>query len=1314
MKIYLYAVFALNLFFVASCTENDQNKSAPRIEVPYQLSNGQAATVPTIEISTTAPQKLNAGFSGYNTRSDMTPARYDNGDFRSMTKALHPGVLRWPAGTMDDFFDWETGKVGTEKKFAGGWSMLDIFAKLYPQDYLDKPSSLVSPVLVAKGANPLCESVPTFVSAQITPCASNSFVDFATKLSGGVGAKKILIVINTFTDSPESARKLAQYVALKNIPVAAFSLGNEPEDVHPTALTDLPVALQAEVPKFPSDKVLPAWIRDVLPQGATADHSAAFNQSLQYLTRMKAYAEKIRQGYAEGCLAAQRSCARDDAVVALAAGFVGSHFSTVDFNRAKEHYVNAAAANHELDSGRYWDAIDLHHYGATAERPKIDLNGEVVKDAFGKVSKVSGDFSASLPFANYVLNDNTASLLEKISAQNWAKGKKIIVSEFDVSLDNKNMKTTFFSGIFAAEYVMRLSKVPELLHVTQHVLTGGPGINAPDNSLGTSHWKKTLGDIGSSDPLTGKLASEFDYSNHPPTGLYYAAGAYGFALANEAINVSDAVYPTEIKADQAFTVSAHGDGEAGCQGSACLVPDHQVSAAFAQAYRGAKHQIHLLITNKGVSPINFALKLDGQSIGNFSYKTVSSATLTNPPVQALVGAPALQLNSDCRPTDPPGCTTVKAQDLGLFIPLGQNPGSKSITVAGYSVTHVVIEPKLATISAMPNNPTSLVMGSSGSLSVQVGGGFPAPQLQWFHNGVAIEGATNATFKIDPVTVGDAGTYSVQATNAAGTASVQFNVAVAESPTTFACNAKEFQLLDFNALRGVRTRWETLLSAPDDRFTLQPNLGGRYLGVWMRSLEVENVNANMGELNLDPSRLLLSAGSELADTDCANVDANKATCPSEWKAYKVALYNTNLQTSDVYKKVRGKVSRYEYTSAQRNNLLIDFLDHMENYKKRCRFKGTIQFLVHQRLWLRDPSFKTPLGKYFYPHDQQGVLIKKSFDKMRSTDVESFANDMSDFINLAKDHKNSKGVREPLDHWLAGVRLGENSNKDMQDFLPLLVNLATKINQKTISNEYPIGWLTQRMFLANGGGWGSYYRNIESVKDGQGKQYAFFKNMAAQTAAFSFGYKWMDNDVEHSLKSISLSMLLASCFAEPATATTPVQEVLKLSDQGENMPNYNNSCVKSVMNPANSIEFDQSVEKWKTFLGDAHGFRALRRFVNAGTKAFPKHANVIFVGDSSDALGSNMVSLNTLVGEQEVLADQPALRALREMFNYAHDEAKTGWSGKLFMLSSNTVGDDPKTLADEGRALYRVSAPNVPAILQTKSLNYWSNWGRWNMP
>jgi len=79
----------------------------------------------------------------------------------------------------------------------------------------------------------------------------------------------------------------------------------------------------------------------------------------------------------------------------------------------------------------------------------------------------------------------------------------------------------------------------------------------------------------------------------------------------------------------------------------------------------------------------------------------------------------------------------------------------------------IAEATLPSFDTQPQS-TNVNEGSSANFSATVTS-FPSPTLQWQKNGMNISGATNSTFVISPVSVADAGSYTLVATNSAGSA-----------------------------------------------------------------------------------------------------------------------------------------------------------------------------------------------------------------------------------------------------------------------------------------------------------------------------------------------------------------------------------------------------------------------------------------------------------------------------------------------------------------------------------------------------------------
>jgi hypothetical protein len=218
-----------------------------------------------VNFVTTTATPLNPGFNGFNNNLYNAVAYYDT-NFQQILTTLSPGWLRFPGGTDSEAFDWTSGTV------VSAW--VDALAT---NSYQHDINAAAQPVVAGKGGA--------------------SFSDFA-RMATNVGGAKIIVSVNAFTDTPQSAQAFARYALTNHIPVAAWELANEPY----------------------------TWINS----------GAFFTDATDYATKMKPYRDAIK-------------AADPDAVVAL-------YFS--EAGHPDTHWDNALASY----SPKYWDAVTYHEY----------------------------------------------------------------------------------------------------------------------------------------------------------------------------------------------------------------------------------------------------------------------------------------------------------------------------------------------------------------------------------------------------------------------------------------------------------------------------------------------------------------------------------------------------------------------------------------------------------------------------------------------------------------------------------------------------------------------------------------------------------------------------------------------------------------------------------------------------------------------------------------------------------------------------------------------------------------------------------------
>jgi uncharacterized protein (TIGR03437 family) len=147
----------------------------------------------TIDVDAAHTTALNSNFSGFNDEVTF-PVEYFDYRFNNVAAQLSPGWVRYPSGIFADAFDWQTGL------------MVASWASQFQGTNIDTL---------------LTESVP-WVNGK----GGGSFVDAANR-ANFLGAK-LIVDVNGYTDTPQSAGRMAAFAKANHIPVAVWELSNEP------------------------------------------------------------------------------------------------------------------------------------------------------------------------------------------------------------------------------------------------------------------------------------------------------------------------------------------------------------------------------------------------------------------------------------------------------------------------------------------------------------------------------------------------------------------------------------------------------------------------------------------------------------------------------------------------------------------------------------------------------------------------------------------------------------------------------------------------------------------------------------------------------------------------------------------------------------------------------------------------------------------------------------------------------------------------------------------------------------------------------
>ncbi|UVJ38987.1 fibronectin type III domain-containing protein [Arthrobacter sp. CJ23] len=395
----------------------------------------------------------------------------------SLARDLRAGTLRYPSGTDSDYFDVRTGNVRPE------WAA-QFFGKMTAFD-----TSLDDAQII--GAKPDLHRLSGFKT-----------------LLDDIDADTV-IIINGFTDSPESAGAVAAYCVANNIRVAAYELSNE------------------------------GWL---LP--------TFFMDATDYAARMKPYFEAIK-------------AADPQAQV------------NVMFSQGEAPAWDQALADYP---DKYWDGISFHMYGGGDRYSTFD---DAVKDL------------------NTRLADRTNSYIDSYYLAKGRPDMRVTVSEFNstpstmTKLSTSGIIRTLYNGIFAAEFITRLSSHPNVDRVMLHGLVqfGATFTKPYVDTMKNAYERGT--------PLD---TAGFDF------GVIKHGSALALSVCLDAINSSSHTLATGT--DGTVTVPKYGG---------------TVPAVHTQAYVGLDGHDYLVVTNKSNIAHSLSINWDGVPLpGPFETRYISA------------------------------------------------------------------------------------------------------------------------------------------------------------------------------------------------------------------------------------------------------------------------------------------------------------------------------------------------------------------------------------------------------------------------------------------------------------------------------------------------------------------------------------------------------------------------------------------------------------------------------------------------------------------------------------------------------------------
>lgn len=320
-------------------------------------------------------------------------------------------------------------------------------------------------------------------------------------------------------------------------------------------------------------------------------YNTFFANATKYLDAMKPYRDAIK-------------AVLPDAIVSIfVTDQARAQAATDAWNLAVAAYPN-----------KYWDATSFHHYPTSS----------------------SGAFSQWMADESAVLATATTSVITRLSGYGPA-GVKILNTEFDPSIPNDPSGTqsltdgTVWGGIYSAEYIMRMSTMPAVLHVGPSEISYNAGV-----FLSNGHQGEVEAAAAANTPID-TLSLNF--------GFYASAQGEGIAVLNGVIN--NAVSANQTTVSGGATVPASG-----------MAP---IPALYAMSYSNARGGLSVVITNKSAAAQQVSLWVNGAAAsGTFPLQFITAADPSTANTSTAKTAVSIQTAASTNPITVPPYSVLRA------------------------------------------------------------------------------------------------------------------------------------------------------------------------------------------------------------------------------------------------------------------------------------------------------------------------------------------------------------------------------------------------------------------------------------------------------------------------------------------------------------------------------------------------------------------------------------------------------------------------------------------------------------------------------
>ena len=330
---------------------------------------------------------------------------------------------------------------------------------------------------------------------------------------------------------------------------------------------------------------------------------------------------------------------------------------------------------------KYWDAITFHHYPPQS----------------------TGSFAQWMADESAALATRTGSAITGPLTQMGTPGVKFLNTEFDPSIPNDSTTGaasitdgTVWGGIYSAEYIMRMSTVPAMLHVGPSEISYNSGVFAS-----SGHQPEVEAAAAAGKPID-TLSLNF--------GFYVSAQGAGISVLNGVIN--RAVESNQTVVTGGATVPATG-----------IAP---IPALYAMSYSNSQGGLSVVITNKSATPHQVTIRVNGAAAdGTFPMQFITAADPSIANTATSKNAVSIQSASSANPISVPAYSVLRADLITPPIAAIVNSASfqpgpvapqQLVTAFGSGLASQILSASSQPLPTMLGDTAIAIMDSTGAVT----------------------------------------------------------------------------------------------------------------------------------------------------------------------------------------------------------------------------------------------------------------------------------------------------------------------------------------------------------------------------------------------------------------------------------------------------------------------------------------------------------------------------------------------------------------------------------------------------------------------